>query len=240
MNWFTEKLMRPRTKNVASGEPDGRYANDAVRNMYKIVNDDTLETAINQHIDYCRSIGFKSKDSEIKGDPHQIIYKMAMREHTFKPNRSILMGINLHERAQWLRQLGSTKEHSPGENKFYATELAVILEEAVKFWGPSDSTTILDIKKVKSDLEQMSFERSIKLYQDNLNARSTSRFEAAKKYIEKVYVNDSKKRDEEIARLRELNRYKGDYSMSAIDGLHLCGDETGAQWRAYTGQKPRF
>lgn len=242
LNKLYTKLFKPRDEKVFSGIHPA-YA-ELGAPEYKAVDEQNLVVAREMQAKYFELLGFKSKDSEVRGDPYKFIFKIALFEHNFKDQhgvaRSILMPVNLYERAQWLKRLSGTKSHKPGEEKYYAREIAEILELAIKKWGPPHSNEILDLARVKEDLEMMSYERKANIHFEQLKDDPENRFNVAKKFIENFYTNDSVKLEEERARLRGLRKGKDPYSMADIDALNLCGDTTGTAWRAYTGVKPNF
>jgi hypothetical protein len=241
--WWSQKVKGDRTESKLTGGGDPRVTGDPA---YKEVDADTLKVARVEHAAYPGEIGFKSKKTYWKDDPFKFIYdRIALREHhnidrKSGEQESILMNVNLYERAQWLRQMGSTGTHRPEENRFYAHEIAELLEQAVQRWGPVYDNKILDIDKVKADLEQMSFERSAAMFTSKVTATATTRLDAAKKYIALCYSDNPVKQAEEMTRLRSLSSGKDAYSVSRFDALQLCKDDTGTAWRSYRGAKPSF
>ena len=226
-----------------SGAADPRYRKvpDSGEDLGE-VNASLHQVGRENKILYMAELGFENETSYIEEDPYQAIYHIAQKEITGPGGVKRLMPINLYERAQDLRLIGGSKRHQPGENRIYPLELAEILEKSIEKWGKPGSTKVLSIKQVKIDLEQMSYEKSAKLFSDQLRESLSARVAAANAFIDRYYEKypDPLKQKKDKDSLLALRVGPDPYTMSAIDGLHLCGDKTGDLWRAYTGQKPVF
>lgn len=240
-----EKLQKlfGRQSYTLSGAADPRYrtVTDKGEDLSE-VNNNNLAQAHETMLGHLANLGFKESNSFVTGDPYQAIYNMAKYEISLKGGKERLMPINLYERAQNLKEIAGTSSHERGGERIYALELAEILEESIKKWGKPGSTKVLSIKQVKIDLEQMSYEKSAKLFSDQLRESLSARVAAANAFIDRYYEKypDPLKQKKDKDSLLALRVGPDPYTMSAIDGLHLCGDKTGDLWRAYTGQKPVF